>query len=452
MTFTRITTAKYLDSPCVVLPPTIASKVGKSSVLHFGLGEEKVEVVKGSTEHTQNDPASSAPASLEVSPKISSKLAIPNFGIYQLLVADNEIYLGPVVGLLLGNQYYCYHDRYMNEFRDALGVYPQVGGLYIAFRHHSIDWSEKCIYGLAYKPETQCWVHGKYPLPSVIYRRSYATRYAKIQPLIELTEGRVFNSKRLNKQEMYDLLKSHPTFAAYLPETVPLDRDGQSVADFLDKYGRIVVKPSNLSRGRGIYMLQKDSDVITILSVSDAVEEPALEAHNLAELKKHLKEQGVLGPGYLMQPYIPLAKINGAPWDIRLVMQRDYDKRWHCNGIECRVAGPRRQITNISRGGQAISVSHAALLSFGPTINPTELKRQLTTLGKLFCRLMDQTGEHYGEFGLDLALDTSQQLWFIEANVRPTYNGFKRMNREVYDHICRAPIRYAASLSGFEGR
>ena len=72
-----------------------------------------------------------------------------------------------------------------------------------------------------------------------------------------------------------------------------------------------------------------------------------------------------------------------------------------------------------------------------------------TNSARNFCLYMDTFGEHFAEFGLDIAIDTDKRLWLIEANVFPSFKGFKKMDLETYLSIRYTPLLYAASLTQF---
>ncbi|MDR3644638.1 MAG: YheC/YheD family protein, partial [Clostridia bacterium] len=59
------------------------------------------------------------------------------------------------------------------------------------------------------------------------------------------------------------------------------------------------------------------------------------------------------------------------------------------------------------------------------------------------------TGEHFAEFGMDIAVDRQKKLWLIEANVFPSFKGFKKTDRETYLSIRYQPLLYALSLTEF---
>ena len=117
-------------------------------------------------------------------------------------LSAKEIRIGPVIGLLLGEQKYMYHHRNMGEFTDAMHVYPEVGGLIIAFKSVSIDWQAECVHGLYYDGAKQRWEYGTFPLPSAVYLRAFNIPRETFVRLQRITGGQVFNSVRYNKWEI----------------------------------------------------------------------------------------------------------------------------------------------------------------------------------------------------------------------------------------------------------
>ena len=207
-----------------------------------------------------------------------------------------------------------------------------------------------------------------------------------------------------------------------------------------------------MSRGRGICFIHRIGNSFGLYDyrISDF---PRFNIIKNNEIDEYIINNFV-NKNYVIQPHLQFATIDGAPFDIRIVMGKDEDKSWHCRGIECRKAGPKNKITNISRGGRALSINNAVRLAFGPRVNFKKIRKDLISVAEEFCGFMDRSGEHFAEFGLDLAIDSRQRYWFIEANVRPVFRGFKQMDYENYLHIRHMPLLYAAGLSGFgrEGR
>ncbi|EEG78873.1 YheC/YheD family endospore coat-associated protein [Dethiobacter alkaliphilus] len=366
---------------------------------------------------------------------------------YQLKITESTIELGPVIGLLLGEQQYYYHHNTMQEYTDAMVRAEEFGGLVVAFKLCSIDWRSESVYGLYFDVKQKKWRYGKCPIPSVIYRRAFNHEDKDVELLKKTVGSTLFNDRKLDKLQMYQRLQGFPSFKRYLPETAKLTID--VFHRFLDRYDKIILKPADLSRGRGICVLQQDGDKLSIVdSLAEAI--PIRIKLSREKAVDYISERGYLTKNYLVQPFLAFSKINGSPWDIRIIMQKNDNLRWQCNGIECRLAGANSYLTNISRGGRALTINQAIKLTYGPQTNVKLIKKQIISVATEFCTVMDDGDGHFAEFGLDFALDEQQNIWFIEANVRPTFNGFKRLEYKNYLHISSAPLFYAVKLSGFK--
>jgi glutathione synthase/RimK-type ligase-like ATP-grasp enzyme len=435
----------------IIVPKQISEQIGDQVTIHHGLCKELVKIVTSPTDTSLLLNSFEHPIDMKCSPHLMEALLLQEEITYQMKIIDHQLYIGPIIGMLLGEQQYYYHDRYMNELLEALSVYKEIGGLIIAFKQCSINWKEKFIQGLYYYYPKNEWRYGKLPFPAVVYRRAYKTTEEDLKELKKITSGNVFNSTRFNKWELFDTLKDHPTFKRYLPPTAQL-KDGEIVNEFIKRYKDVIIKPSDLSRARGICIIKtKTKDLLDLHDYNNGKNafHKTIERWNLAG---YLRKNGFFKRNYIVQSYINLAKINGSPWDIRIVMHKNEKLKWECTGIECRVAGDKQFVTNISKGGKAMYFNQSVRLAYGPHVHPTMLKKQVIKTAKEFCGIMDHTGEHFAEFGIDLALDEEQNIWFIEANIRPTFNGFRTMDRKTYEHICFSPIRYAAARAGFGGK
>lgn len=439
-----------INENAIYFPKNIAEKLPKQVKLQFGLKNLIVNVnsleINCGYENTFNNPIE-----IQCSEEIINKLLIKETLTYQLIYKDETLNLGPVIGFLLGEQSYYYNDRNMQGVTRSLGIYPEIGGLFVAFKDISIDWENMLVHGLYYESEMNKWKYGILPIPSAIFRRAFYTSQKVVNKLRELTGDKVFNSTRFDKWDTYKMLKQDKDFKKYLPDTQELVA-AENFYKFIEKYERIILKPAGLSRGRGICFIHRIGDDFGVYDYrnSDVSRFYILEKR---EIDKYLTDN-FIGRNYVIQPQLVLATINGSPFDIRIVMGKNWDKSWHCRGIECRLAGSKNKITNISRGGQALSINNAVRLAFGPSTSSNKVRNELIAIAREFCSFMDKSGEHFAEFGLDFAIDSQQSYWFIEANVRPVFRGFKFMDYDNYLHIRHMPLLYAASISGFgrEGR
>lgn len=388
------------------------------------------------------------PMKIIISSKLVDKLKIRPELIYQLKFEGRKVVIGPIIGLLLGPHDYMYSPEHMTKYSDRFGIYKKIGGLIYAFSEKTIDWKNSTIYGLFYNFDKGKWEYGTFPIPAAIYRRDFHSRKENIDKLMEITRGKMFNSWRFGKFYLYKHIKKNKGLQGFLPET-EVTEDYKQVKRFIDNVGNVILKPIYLSRGRGICIICKVDEGYKITDYrSSHPKELSLE--NSEKLKEFLIENKDLFENYLIQRYLEMAKVEGAPFDIRVVMQKNVEKNWQCSGIECRVASKKSLITNISRGGYALTIDEALKRGFDLDDEKKEkMKESINDICLNLCKSLDKLNHHFGEFGIDIALDVEGKPWIIEANVFPSFKGFKKMDYDTYLGIRYTPMLYAAHLAGF---
>lgn len=449
MLWIKINSVSY-SRGSILLPMSMAHKMPDSIQIKYGLRVMNVTVCSSPDLECLKNNSFSSPLFVELCKNIIDELLIEDSVVYQMIYSQGIIHIGPVIGLLLGRQSFFYHNMNMSGFTRGMEIYSELGGLFIAFNDSSIDWDNMVINGLYYYNKIGEWKYGTFPLPSVVFRRAFNTKQIVIDKLKKLTGNKVFNSKRTDKWELHKILLKDKKFNKYLPETSNLSNT-DIFENFTNKYSKVVLKPTSLSRGRGICFVQKMDNYFSVYSYKTP-DKPEFHTVEGDKMHQYLLDNNYINKNYIIQPQIEMAKINGAPFDIRIVMHKSENGKWQCSGIECRLAKPGSIITNISRGGQALSIKTAVQLSLGPFLDVNKIKRKVISIAKHLCTFMDNTGEHYAEFGLDFAIDTKIHYWFIELNIRPVFRGFKKLSYKNYLHIRHKPLLYAAALAGFEKR
>ena len=390
------------------------------------------------------------PGIIMISSALRDKLLLPKGLTYRVKIMDASIGIGPLIGFLMGMDTARYSPTHMMKYSDRFGIYSLVGGLIYAFSPKHINWEKETSFGLYYNVEEEKWIHGNFPLPEVIYRRDFHSNPEDIKKLQEFTNGNLFNSYRFSKYELYNFVKMSKELYPYLPPT-ELTVDFAQIRNFLTQYQKIIMKPIDLSRGRGILFIEKIEGNYKISDYRGR-EETTYWMENEDDLESFFDANKSLFQKYLVQKYLNLAKVEDSFFDIRVVMHKellsvDKDWSWKCTGIECRVACPNCYLTNISKGGYPLTLEEAIERSFG--LGQEGLCEKVRTFSQNLCMHLDKMGEHYAEFGIDIAVDKNKKLWLIEVNVFPSFKGFKRMNMSTYLSIRYEPLLYALSLSKF---
>ncbi|MDQ1004185.1 glutathione synthase/RimK-type ligase-like ATP-grasp enzyme [Neobacillus niacini] len=441
---------EYQDEEmCLKLPMLQSNLITSNQIfIQFGIKEQtcKLDIIE--SDYRLNRNSFSNPAEVLISSSLLKKMHIPIDLIYQLKISNDKVIIGPSIGLLLGEKNQLYNPTYMEKYSDRLREYEKFGGLVIAFSTRSIDLEEKIAYGMLYDPTQKKWRYDSAPIPAALYRRNFHQNLDRINLLIEMTNKNLFNSHYFKKSDLI-LLKDEKEIRNHVPATHLLKKMDDLIKFIQDKE-RIILKPVSLSRGRGIFTLEKNQKPAEGYILYEHQNEFLLR-HLIPDtkaLEEMLMKLNLLNKQYLYQTYIPLLKINNRPLDVRVVMQKYDIKSWKCSGIECRVAGENEVLTNIARGGEAMTLEEVVNGS-GIDQSYDKIYESVINLCQKFCNLIDRKDEHYAEFGLDIGLDQEGYPWIIEANIFPSFKGFKEMDYEIYLKIRSQPIFYAIHLQGF---
>lgn len=437
------------EEMCLKLPMLQSNLITSDQIsIQFGIKEQtgKIDIIE--REFRLNRNSFTNPAEVIISSSLLKKLHIPMDLTYQLKISNDKVIIGPTIGLLLGENNQLYSPAYMEKYSDRLREYEKFGGLVVAFSTRSIDWKEEIAYGMLYDPTLKKWRYDSVPIPAALYRRNFHQNHDRINQLIEMTNKNLFNSYYFKKSDLI-LLKDEKEIHNHVPATHLLKKIDDLI-EFIQDKEKVILKPVSLSRGRGIFILEKNQNQDDGYILYDHQNEFILR-HLIPDnkrLEEMLKKLNILNKKYLYQTYIPLLKINNRPLDVRVVMQKYDIKSWKCSGIECRVAGENEVLTNIARGGEAMTLEEVVI---GSGINQSydKIYESIINLCQKFCYLIDKKDEHYAEFGLDIGLDQEGFPWIIEANIFPSFKGFKVMDYELYLKIRTQPIFYAVHLQGF---
>lgn len=230
-------------------------------------------------------------------------------------------------------------------------------------------------------------------------------------------------------------LRGSGTVASYVPDTRLFKRT--NLVGMLDSYATVYCKPTGGSGGAGImrvkkkgngYLLQYGSGQSTHASMDSLFE----------RMKKRINSRS-----YLLQKGISLAKTNGNPFDIRVMVQKTDSGKWVSTAVFTKIGRPGKVATNYNQGGN--------LGSFTPTMagagfgsdriksKEAELKR----LGRQVGRAFDRHGKGFRELGLDVALEDRGRAWILEVNTSPQFYPLKQMkNKALYRRIVSYAKQY----------
>jgi hypothetical protein len=149
---------------------------------------------------------------------------------------------------------------------------------------------------------------------------------------------------------------------------------------------------------------------------------------------------------YLLQPCLSLGRIEGRPFDVRIMVQRKSGRHpWVITGWLAKLAGPGFVVTNIARSrGKVLPLQTAIHRS--NIVSPPDLLANLRRISMAVANCLGKAYPTLREIGLDMGIDTDGKPWIIEANFRPAHSLFLKLpDRSFYNRIQAMRLRKAGT-------
>jgi hypothetical protein len=272
------------------------------------------------------------------------------------LLHDNIIKAGPVVGVLIAGKENAGSPPVARRARiyRELSQHAAQKNIFMYFFHaHQVDWNNQKVRGFFYDPSIKNgkWRKAAFCLPDIIYNRISFRHKEETEDVKELmmkarlAKIPLFNSRFLNKWEVYQSLVRHPQTREFVPETDSYS--SENLAKYLNKYHEFFIKPVANSIGKGIIkVISNQPDKIEYFRLGRSSNWHSCRSHE--ELYQRLS----IPPGekYILQKGIILARIDNRIFDIRAQVQKDGQGKWQFTGAR-QVGGHRQIFTHVPNGG-----------------------------------------------------------------------------------------------------
>lgn len=220
-----------------------------------------------------------------------------------------------------------------------------------------------------------------------------------------------------------------PLLQQHLPQTLPFTPE--RLWQYTEYYSRVLLKPSGGGGGAGIIQVAKRGNEqyqIHAGKVRQIITGREQTVHALRALFRPKM--------YLLQPYLSLGRIEGRPFDVRIMLQRkSRHDPWVITGWLAKLAGPGFIVTNIQRSrGKVLPLETAIRRS--NIAAPPQLLDVMRHVSMGVANCLGQAYPTLREIGLDMGIDTQGKPWIIEANFRPSLSLFRQLpNRAFYKRI-----------------
>jgi hypothetical protein len=245
-------------------------------------------------------------------------------------------------------------------------------------------------------------------------------------------------SLKKNKWLKYKYMENSEQLAPYMPKTELMTRS--SFWKLIARYGRVIVKPVDGSRGRGVIQISAMRKKRYEIHAEKSVIKQKGKERTYYTLRRRIGSQA-----YMVQRRISRAKIKGCPYDMRVIVQRKKgSSTWKVTGKIAKLAGRGYIVSNITRSkGTLLPVRTAIGRSSLKRLSQRTLKSKLYRIAILSAKRLSNLFPHHRIYGLDMALDKKGHAWIIEANLFPSMSHFRKLkDKKMYHRIMRYKRRY----------
>lgn len=397
---------------------------------------------------------------IRLSKDVFDDLLLPYKLPYDVVLKQNELKIGPVIGLILEKQDRKLSSENLKKYLNYTHQYSTIKGLLFIASVKGINREKKLIRGYYFNPYAKkgkkSWIKGVFPYPDVIYLRAKMGE-SLYQSLIKEMGNKIFNYPCFNKQKAWEWLSPVSSIGPYLPQTCPLRKP----ADFfsmMNKYPQVYLKLTNKSNGIGLIKVMRKKDGY-LFQYNNSCKRKVFRTESA--VRNFIKQLLAKNPHYLIQESIDLLQYNKRKIDFRFIMQKDHTQQWKCTGVIARFGKKGNIDTNVLRFGNTTDVQrYGYICSFEKALKRScnlkekkikRKKKEIIKVCRKVCRVLDKRNGCYGDFGIDIALDRNLNIWIIEVNNRRHSHDFpldlnaKKMHKKVTSR----PILYAKALAGF---
>jgi glutathione synthase/RimK-type ligase-like ATP-grasp enzyme len=374
---------------------------------------------------------------------VIQKLMLPLIPAYEIVYRDNEIQIGPIIGIVAAKKIGKLDEK-VQKLGRYVRKYHKVNGAIIAFSNEGIDFDKKLVFGYLYDPFEKRWIKGIYPYPTAIFKKVSLNKglHHHFETIIG---NRIFNSSTFNKWEMHSWFKNASELNEYLPET-KLFKQITDVDQMTEQFGSAYIKPIKGMQGKKIAKIEKLKEGLTIQYIKEDTKKDYF-FKDLFDAREFLlgtfREEK-----FIIQQPLNL-RFNESMIDFRVIMVKDQTQKWKNYGIMGRNGLNGHIVSNRHRGGK-VEQAHITLERMFPEKVSAYMK-EMDQLARKAAHTIENCGFHFGKLGIDIGIDKDGRMWLIEINHRnpndyvATFAG----DRTLVNKIRLANMRYAKKLAGF---
>ncbi|ADL52380.1 YheC/YheD family protein [Clostridium cellulovorans] len=333
---------------------------------------------------------------------------------------NNDIYMGPVIGIFTGRNYI---NKIMNMEKESF--YYAKGHIEAAleekclsyfFCTDDIDYAEERIKGCTFNPELNRCDYAWFPFPEVIYvkKLSYSKQINEhIQRFKEQYNIQLINDcTGIKNFTLYKKLSNYTEIQKYLPETI-VYKNFDDVLLMLNKYGFIFIKSAYSKKEKVIFSIEKINNKYKLNYFGDSTQNIIL--NNLREFENFITEY-LSKSKFIVQQGIKLLKYKDYTISLHLLMMKNICGKWEAI---YRVVKMIKEDFNITDDvGKKISTYEKIYYQLQKKYQSIIIPRteKINDLSAMLASYTEMSFGTMGEMNIDIGIDINGRIWIIKAN------------------------------------
>jgi len=339
-----------------------------------------------------------------------------------------------------------------SNFVDLIRTGAEMGVLVCVVTVNHLKLKQKRIVAYMYDPVTKTWSQQLVGLPHVIYNRIPHRQDEKLPEVqkalkaaLKHPEIKLFNPFFFNKWSLFEWLGKGKTTARYIPATRKMSSLTE-LAAMLRRYPVVYLKPILGKAGKGIMRVEKiasgaENKTEYVLTVQETKGSESYKFGSIAQLWSNIQKETEHQP-YIVQRGISLAKHRKRPFDLRLLVQKNYRGEWAVTGVGARLAGKQSITTHVPRGGSIDDPEKLLASAFDEETAKRIVTRAKNAALAIARQIERKSGHKLGEMSMDIGVDVQGGIWFFEANSKPMKFDEPHIRKKSLERI----IQYALHL------
>jgi glutathione synthase/RimK-type ligase-like ATP-grasp enzyme len=282
------------------------------------------------------------------------------------------------------------------------------------------------ITGYTFSPESNQWIKGRFRYPDLVYNRipyRKAEQNEQCQRFFSILNEKnipYFNPCFIDKYELYELFKTDPLLQTFLPKTI-LIQQKKDLFIFQEKHKGIYLKPSQSSKGKGIFRFR--------LLESSQIQLEGINQHEIYKSFQHFWEnwgQELLDKNYLAQEEIKSADYNGNRYDFRILAHAD-DDGYSITGVGIRQSQEQDITTHIPSGGRLLPYE---------LVQSQEHDYFIQTIVPSIGTALSERFGYFGEFSIDAGISNTGHYYIYEVNSKPMSFDEQEIEEKKIEQLC----------------